>query len=210
MFSVKSMYNVWVLIDSYSGIDAACGLSLPCACSWAFERQSETLQRLLCPSWPVSVLQYRTAQNTHNPPGSLCMSSLSRLPLHTPHSCMHHCDQSVSVPSCLLSSSAWLQTTLVFLVRAQTPIWAVPLVACERGLFSACGHLPDAAAAVRDDHQSGFSWQWISPHCGPHLLKHTLASGGSLNNFQTIKNFRDMKEILHPSVLQSSLLFCFG
>ncbi len=69
----------------------------------------------------------------HGPPGSLYMTSLSRLPLHTSHSCRHHCDQSVSVPSCLLSGSAWLQTTLVFLVRAQTPIWAVPLVAFEGG-----------------------------------------------------------------------------
>lgn len=64
---------------------------------------------------------------------SLCMTSLSRLPLHTPHSCRHHCDQSVSVPSCLLSGSAWLQTTLVFLVWAQTSIWAIPLVVCEGG-----------------------------------------------------------------------------
>ncbi len=69
----------------------------------------------------------------HGTPGSLYMTSLSRLPLHTPHSCRHHCDQSVSVPSCLLSGSAWLQTTLVFLVWAQTPIWAIPLVAFEGG-----------------------------------------------------------------------------
>lgn len=81
----------------------------------------------VCPSVPHG--------SKHTQPSrlSLCMTSLSRLPLHTPHSCTHHCDQSVSVPSCLLSSSAWLQTTLVFLVRAQTPIWAVPLVACEGG-----------------------------------------------------------------------------
>lgn len=78
----------------------------------------------VCPSVPCG--------SKHTQPSRLSLP-FSHLPLHTQHSCTHYCDQSVSVPSCLLSSSAWLQTTLVFLVWAQTPIWAVPLVSCEGG-----------------------------------------------------------------------------
>ncbi len=199
------MYNAWVLIDSYSGIDAACSLSLPCACSWAFERQSETLQRFLCPSWLMSILQYHTALQALSIwlPFPVYLSTL-HIPVGTT------VINQYPLPSCLLSGSAWLQTTLVFLVWAQTPIWAIPLVAFEGGCSLRVGIYQ---MLLRCERRSSI-WVQLAmdfPPLAAHICSNTLyASCGSLNNFQTIKKFRYTKEIMLPTVLQSSQLFCIG
>lgn len=186
-------------------------VSLLCICSWAFERQSE---KCSASAFPVSVMAHVRpsvpCSSKHTQPSrlSLCMTSLSRLPLHTQHSCTHYCDQSVSVPSCLLSSSAWLQTTLVFLVRAQTPIWAVPLVACERGCSLRVGiyqMLLPLRETIINLGSAGNRFPPIAAHiCSPLVdqLK-----------FRTIKISEILMEscsLLLPPVFKSSLLFCFG
>lgn len=141
---------------------------------------------------------------------SLYMTSLSRLPLHTPHSCRHHCDQSVSVPSCLLSGSAWLQTTLVFLVRAQTPIWAIPLVACEGGCSLRVGIYQMLLPLWETIINLGSAGNG-SPPIAAHISSNTLSPLVDRSiTFKQLKNSDIRRKSCFPTVLQSSLLFCIG
>lgn len=174
-----------MLINSCSGMDTVCALSLSSMYLATHRRGGQKeLQCFLCPSWAMSFSTTHLKTHIHT---ALQARSLYDFPFPftSPHSTFLYaplwsisfCAQLSALKFCMATDDARVLGSgpNTNLGHSISSLW--------RGLFSACGHLPDAAAAVRDDHQSGFSWQWISPHCGPHLLKHTLASGESLNNF---------------------------
>jgi len=105
--------------------------------------------------------------------------------------------------------SAWLQTILRFLVRAQKPIWVFPLVAWEGGCSLRVGiyqMLLPLWGTIIDLGSAGSEFPPSRPTFA-QTLPPSPASGGSFNNFWTIK-ISDMKwcNLLHWSFMRLPFL----